>query len=637
MATNTRHKSTGVVQLPEIAALIGPHLPPPDLFSCVQVCQLWNRTFLPYLYHTLDDSKYSWPAIMSDYDSEETIGKGKDERWIRAVFAKHGHLVRHFSVSWMVLIDFAYDVGTFTQLHSIAPTLIGVKLSKRAKTNWRQRMDVTEAEGGLSYEAHVREGAQGTLLSPSFAGALTPALSEWRTVHEQEQDWETMQKFLLLVVHNPGLRRLYLDMTLKNLAIIQDIECFYRILRMVPELTTLENNFLAVDLNRILESAPNLRTFHFGFVSNNHNSSNNLLLSTSHLQLRSLNIDIFMESRTFFTLLKHLPNLDRLSFPGFSRDPDFCSDAAKILDSTPSKLRFLRFGSQAHNMDHHIAEHALPWLPNLIEFRIDQLTTTIAQALVRHCPVLEIFEAANEESLHEDHAIPLLDTNTASILLTGCSHLKVFDGIHHEIDAEKIITLPIVCHELTTFRCQIRGVPRLTLAEQESISTFAHVSTDLEATLKKQEQSRDLQRRVIDQLATLTNLRILDLGFEYRDLDIFYGHGSQGLQKAAQPDYDYGSPFLDTLELSLESGLDRLGTLTKLEVFGFESVDHRIGKAELVWMASHWPRLKVVRGIHDDRKMLRVKRPLDSYKEGLRVFMQSLRGDVAHEAVELSS
>ncbi|KAK3835680.1 MAG: hypothetical protein J3R72DRAFT_451065 [Linnemannia gamsii] len=408
---------------------------------------------------------------------------------------------------------------------------------------------------------------------------------------------------------------------------------------MLPELTALENNFLSVGLNRVLESAPNLRTFDFAINTN----SNNLLLSTSHPQFRSLTADIFLESTTFFTLLRHLPSLDRLSILGFTRQQIFSLDAAKILDNTPSRLRVLRLCSQAHNMDRNIAKHVLPWLPDLIAFHIDQLTATIAQALVHHCPMLEIFEAANEESLHEDYSLDPLETDTVSILLTGCSHLKVFDGIHHTIDAEKITVLPIVCHDLTTFRCQIRGVPRLTSTEQEAMSTSITSATSvldsaaLKATLRKLEQSREMQRQVLNRLATLTNLRTLDLGFEYRDLDIFFGHGSSGPHKAAQPDYDFGSPFADTLELSLESGLDRLETLTKLEVFGFESLDHRIGKAELVWMASHWPRLKSMRGVHEDNRILRVKRPIDSYKEELRVFMQGLRSDVVHETFEPST
>lgn len=99
--------------------------------------------------------------------------------------------------------------------------------------------------------------------------------------------------------------------------------------------------------------------------------------------------------------------------------------------------------------------------------------------------------------------------------------------------------------------------------------------------------------------------------------------------RGAQSYKDYGDPFPDTLELSLASGLDRLSTLTELEVFGFESVDHRIDEEELSWMAEKWPRLRVMRGLHEleDIPMLMH----DGEKWHLRVFMQRLRPDVRHE------
>ncbi|KAH7039332.1 hypothetical protein BKA57DRAFT_473480 [Linnemannia elongata] len=634
MPNTPSRTSADMAHLPDILTHIGSLLTPPDLLNCVQVCRLWNDVFILPLYHTLDDSKYSWPAIMSEYDSEDAAGK-KDEEWIRKVLYKYGHLVRNFSVSWTQLIDCAFDVGTFTRLHSISTSFIWTRQSKRKQSEFLRRMSLVEGEGGLPQGSGGGEVPRRVMLSPLFADALTPTSTVWKTVREQEQNWETIQKLLLLVTRNPGLRRLKLDRSLKNLAGIQDMSCIYQILRTLPELTTFENSFLAVDFGRVLDLAPKLHTFDFAVAINN----NNLLLATPYPQLRSLNVDCFMESRTFFILLNNLPHLDRLSFHGFNNRSEFCLAGPRILNNIPSRLRILRFLSQTNSKDQYIADHVLPWLPHLTEFRIDVLTTIIARALVRHCPMLEIFEATNEESLQEEYSNWPLEKDTASVLFSGCSRLKVFDGIHHEIDAEKMITLPIVCQDLVVFRCQIRGVPRLSLSEQRSIMVqetgSSGWSDEQEAGYRKQERSRNIQQRVLDRLASLKRLKTVDLGFEYRDLDIFFQHGSSGREKAAQGDYDYGSPFADTLELSLDSGLDRLGALTDLEVFGFESLDHRIGRAELAWMGTHWPRLKVMRGIHEDRKVLRVKRPVDSYKEELRIYMQTLRSDVVHEAVEL--
>ncbi|KAG9064988.1 hypothetical protein KI688_002307 [Linnemannia hyalina] len=530
MSNSSSLRSTDIPHLPEILVHIGFMLTPPDLLSCVQVCRLWNDIFVLPLYHTLDDSKYSWPIIMSEYDSEDAVGK-KDEEWIRKVFDKHGHLVRHFSVSWTLLIDCAFDTGTFTQLHSISTSFIGVRQSRRKQIEFQHRMSLVNDGHGLPFVSGCAEVARRVLLSPLFTDALTPKSAGRSTVREQEQNWETIQKLLLLVTHNPGLKRLQLDQSLKNLAGIKDISCIYQILRTLPELATFESDFLAVDFGRVLDFAPKLHTCNFAVTIN----SSNFLLTTPYLQLQSLNVDSYMESRTFFTLLNNLPRLGRLSFHGFSNRSEFCVVSPRILNNIPSRLRVLRFHHQTNTKDQHIADHVLPWLPHLTEFRINILTTTIAWALVHHCPMLEIFEATNGESLHEEYINrPLLEMGTASILFSGCPRLKVFDGIHHEIDAEKMITLPIVCEELVVFRCQIRGVPRLTSTEQRSIRTQETGSS----TLKDEQEA----------------------------------------EEAAQRDYDYGSPFADTLELSLDFGLDRLGVLTDLEVFGFESLDHRIGR-----------------------------------------------------------
>ena len=668
--TNTpRLRTADIAQLPEVVTFFGPHLTPPDLLNCIQVSRLWNEIFISHLYHTLDDSQHSWPAILVMYDSEEAAGN-KDEQWIRAIFTKYGHLVRHFNVSWKVLIDCAFDVGTFTRLCSVSPTMIGMNSTVRQRLEFRDRINLSGLDGVTSYASRISAAAEGAQLSPLLAGAFTSVFAERRTVLEQQQDWETMQKLWLLIIHNnPGLQRLELSRTLQGLADVQDVECFYRILGGLPKLTSFTNDYLPVVLNRLLDSCSSLRTFEFTFGTNNTDDC--LFLQTTYPQLWSLKVDVFLRSRTFFTLLRHLPNLDALYCYGFVNEKDFGLDAAQILVSnnnnnnrTPIKLRTLRLVRQTDQLNQQIANQILPWLPNLTEFAIDVLLTSIAQALVQHCPLLEIFDGANEESLHENHANPPTEIDTARILLTGCPHLKSFDGIHHKIDAEEIVNLPIVCRGLTKFRCQIRGVPRLTAVEQELLlamhqgtgttttpSTSMSASTaatatllqdslskdELDAILRKQERSRGLQRRVFDCLASLTSLQTIDLGFEYRDLDIFFGHGSMGRVKSAQDNYDYGRPFPDTLELTLESGLDRLAALTRLEVFGFESVDHRIGESELEWMAAAWPRLKVLRGIHEDKKMLRKQTVDTEGKKELRMFMQALRSDVVHEAVELST
>ncbi|KAF9929293.1 hypothetical protein FBU30_001723 [Linnemannia zychae] len=150
--------------------------------------------------------------------------------------------------------------------------------------------------------------------------------------------------------------------------------------------------------------------------------------------------------------------------------------------------------------------------------------------------------------------------------------------------------------------------------------------------------------QVYDQLALLTRLEVLDLGFEARNvylstrasIQINYpanrGANAQQRQDLAstseQAYLDYGGPHRETMRLTLNSGLDRLRSLVNLRVFGFEGVDHGIGEAELEWMAAHWPKLKVMRGLQEDT-LPRI-RP-DERKTELRLHMCKLRPNVRHE------
>ncbi|KAG0196634.1 hypothetical protein BGX33_001396 [Mortierella sp. NVP41] len=72
-----------------------------------------------------------------------------------------------------------------------------------------------------------------------------------------------------------------------------------------------------------------------------------------------------------------------------------------------------------------------------------------------HAPHLEVFrQTQNGESIHF-HYKPHPALNVANIFFQTCTKLRVFDGIHHTIDAAKMCEKPWVCHSLEVFRCQI--------------------------------------------------------------------------------------------------------------------------------------------------------------------------------------
>lgn len=86
--------------------------------------------------------------------------------------------------------------------------------------------------------------------------------------------------------------------------------------------------------------------------------------------------------------------------------------------------------------------------------------------------------------------------------------------------------------------------------------------------------SHRMQALVYDQLAKLTQLRVLSLG----------GDSTSTWFRT------------ETLELSLASGLGKLEKLRELRELNFRFMHHRLTMAEVEWMMVHWPRLRKVTG-----------------------------------------
>lgn len=647
-----------VVRLPEIVALLGPYLKAPDLFACIQVCHLWNHLLTPWLWRSIDDSEHSWPTILSNHKNPESQGD-KDTDWVHAIFAKYGHHIRELTSQWGVILEVANTSGTCNHLESLR---IGDLSASRTRDDIADGNNNSVNHAGASGESvHRYEGPSlhrsheaviGPLLSPIFEGILEPHQAQYRTVARQEQDWATAQHFWLLVRQNaPSLFSLRLDVSLDWLCVITNDDFIFDTLASLVNLVNLENNMLPLNSNILLERLPGLLSYRtrFRFLQDEN------ILTRSFSQLIYLEIWGPVPVRTFFTLLKYLPNLETLRMDEFKDILDVTLEGHLLLENTPSRLKTLRFRNPYARVDEQIANLVIPWIPHLTEISLTQLHPASARALGTHCRKLEVVKQIDGGmTIYQEHINRKPLVNTAGILLRECATLRVFDGIHHTLEASHILKYPWACRDLETFRCQIIGIPRLTIAEQEFID-----STDDESQLtdsngnsdndndnesesdsdsdsirnsvartalsKKKQHSLGVQSQVMDHLAGLTSLTVLDLGYEYRNL------GAALRKKELEPNWtvkiEEGEPLLDTLELTLATGLDRLSSLTRLEIFGFEGVNHRIGKEELSWMATAWPKLKVLRGLHEDDLPGVVE---DPERTKLREFMRELRVDVRH-------
>ncbi|KAG0364465.1 hypothetical protein BGX24_004597, partial [Mortierella sp. AD032] len=245
--------------------------------------------------------------------------------------------------------------------------------------------------------------------------------------------------------------------------------------------------------------------------------------------------------------------------------------------------------------------------------------------------------------------------NAVGALMRQCPNLTTLDAISHSIAADYILAEPWACRDLETFRCQITGMNRLTVKEEEIYKAWAakpsvedkkeeemvavdpnnkdeaqHIVKVMEV-LKEQLRCQKHHKRVYRRLAEMTQLRVLDLGYEFRYPYEISRRNTQETMFGGRLYAKCSPPIANTLELTLESGLSQLSALKNLEVFGFEGVDHRIETKELAWMAENWPRLRIMRGLHDPPSTVLVAN--DPKTRMLRETMEELRPYVKHKAL----
>ncbi|KAF9539448.1 hypothetical protein EC957_005407 [Mortierella hygrophila] len=390
-----------------------------------------------------------------------------------------------------------------------------------------------------------------------------------------------------------------------------------------------------VPMQALLERMPQLR--HYAYFHDAPLSST-LLLTSPMPHLVTLRIRGGLTKTVFFSLLTNLPNLQDLAtgslYKDYMREDGLPRSEIKFAPSRLQRLHFTRRNYGLEKNEHRMLAEILPWVSDLIQIGVTHLDSNTALALVSNCPQLQSFQhIAGTGTIcrrHRDAGV----TDSLGIVLCNSVNMTEIDGVRYEVEARSMVLNPWICERLVVLRLQIIGVTRLT--EEEEIDykqglLFRRLNKVLSKAemraLERYEEVREQHQTIYDQLAKLIHLTDFELGMEYRNLD--YRWRNPMSQRGAQSYRDYGDPFPDTLELSLASGLDLLSTLNKLEVFGFESVDHRIDEEELKWMAEKWPRLRVMRGLHE-----LVDLPLlmhDGERWHRRVFMQRLRPDVKHE------
>ncbi|KAG0206395.1 hypothetical protein BGX33_007441 [Mortierella sp. NVP41] len=298
---------------------------------------------------------------------------------------------RDLRLSWRILTNIAFVTGVCAQLEPLSTYNLLLNRIRREHEELNRISDLTEAQGGLTYDQHRNPAVEGRLLSPQFEGVFSPSEIEWRPLAEQKRGWLTAQNFWSLVQMNPTLRSLSLDQSLDSLVRLESTDFFYSTLAALPQLTELDNTLVKTDLGEVLERLPNLRC----------NRSTNLefpnqVLNKSYDHLHSLEIYASVPLITFFSILAQLTNLEELRIKEFVPRDRLMVNPGTYLNHTPTRLKGLHVMSDAARFGGIFAELILPWVPLLTDFTVDRLLDETVEALLVHCRKLETIRQADD-------------------------------------------------------------------------------------------------------------------------------------------------------------------------------------------------------------------------------------------------
>ncbi|KAF9191003.1 hypothetical protein BGZ51_003427 [Haplosporangium sp. Z 767] len=673
--------------IPELVDQLSSFLSPQDFLQCIQVSQKWNILFIPRLWHTINDNHQAWGRIFRACAENPADKQVKEERknWTRLIFAKYGHHIRSLTVEWDIVMEavsvsgvcihlqaFIVEVGRYW-LEPASDPWTGDPAASLAAVRSKAVTAARIAAANAAANAAAMEMGFGHIGQPLgntlVAAVATPQVHDIeltqareltnfpedlgvQTHDRHEARWMLLVQCWSVIRSNPRLHTLHISHFASFLEREAAREFVYNTLSGLKELRVLQASPAMVDSTdfwKLAQVAPTVETFHGSLTQNMFTAFGTERPPGTRLEInaaiKSLNWRCNVKPQELTVLLSLLPNLAFLGFFQFGDNPVVSSEGVLGFSDSiviePSLLENPLAGENLKTLHiQQIKSHGdqlaniLRTLPNLTELGIDHLDQSVSEAIVAHCKKIEVVKAVLQpwyimEGLFGRPAKPAVDD-----LLAGCPTLRVIDMIEGYILADDLARQTWVCQGLEMFRCRIVGIERLDGAEQEiydrvtALGYSAGLSEVEEAIVNKFQRGRMQQRQVYDRLASFPNLKTLDLGYENRNPWAYKGDG--WYEKNGEDFIRYGGPISDTMELSLESGLDRLGALKDLKMFGFEAVNHRIGEKELKWMANSWPRLELMYGLDEDRLM---NIEYDHEKAALREYMQRLRPDVKHDSL----
>lgn len=623
--------------IPEVLLLVASFCDPSSYLPCTQVCRQWCDIFTPYFWKTINDNKTPWIRLLRPHANDNP------KLFNAPTHLAHSHHIRHLFIAerWLLSTAISSNISNLESIvfggrfnewtypskvsqldvpseMTVPDTIFYIPPNKSLSKLYRRIMTLRSQ---LCWQLVFNNPRLRTIEFKSATSA--PTFWGFKSITEDAAtEAYLLQKFSRLTqVRHLELGKGIVEFILPRLGRLFPYIKTY----VCPTVSLLEMDLTALDVCSTLRTltfhcairVPHLRSILKAFSGLQHLTLGGTLLGSNpgaldeiieHSSLQTLvavRFSDFVTGKVCFTGLKKLtlpglehrglkealdvlPALEHLSLSSYvdGGDVSGIQELGSFTRDFPLQVFFCPTGRENPTIARFVSS-----MPHLVRLHLGAATGDLVTELSRTCRSLEWVHFDIKKPCHQE----------MNQLFVECPRLTHCLGEGHEVLSGDVLREPYwTCLGLQELHCAIRGVPRLTLAQEHILDRMCYESRtrpkteeELEAVNRRKE-SYSVQRQVYQQLAQLTKLTYLDIGFKQfsrGDLPERYtGEFDGGLCYRGRN----GSIFSGCLELSLQSGLSKLATLTQLRIIGFQGVDHRIGMPEMLWMVARWPVRRVM-------------------------------------------
>ncbi|KAG0031886.1 hypothetical protein BGZ82_006748 [Podila clonocystis] len=650
-----------MIDTPELVFLVGQHLHPADLRRCILVSQLWREILIPCLWRELDDSERPWCQMFDEAESlDDGIDLPFDmdpRRQLSEMIHKYGRYIRRLKITHIWTLECCLQAN----LQGVAMLYWSIDIRECKYIHLDGSREVAIIQGlpsHLNCEEpdldYIEDTDEWVYVSQCF-WTLVCNNSNLTLVDLQPTEWSKVLKLEScnvlhpLLASLPRLRILYnlpmptdstlqlqnfapnLDaltladqLTAHDFLVVPTAENIHRNLRSL----TLYGSLTLLQVCHISQMFPNLEHIRFLCWGRNVNEiSYKALTLPIHLKsallhqlevcsldwvlypsltisfprLDSVSIANFSQFKQLNFLLRNCPTIRSIQVQSFARPSgifmygpqhqtaDTVNSSNENNDYDNTERLFVAQNVRVVHINlnqTHVKESInCFWrtVPRLVEVSLRASNPPLLAALARCCPALQ---RVNMGTMCPWWSNGMSCSDAVSEMLRSCSDLRSLEG-------EGLVLSPMAIQDGGAWVCNKLEVLHL------DITGFAYEAS--EAQEDDDEWRYALHHVVYDQLALLNRLRILDLSvvcscnapshLPEQHVHLYHCH----LHRRQTNHVTVGP--LNTLQLTLASGLDHLSSLSQLEELGIHGVDHAIRKEELLWMQTHWPRLKWIQGV----------------------------------------